>query len=401
MTGKNNPRRLRWFLGPALSLGVFVAIDQGPVRIAVAKEIAKGRTLPPFCLELTDDQKVWLDSIAGDKDQRTNTIFRFDPELGWDNEPWGKDHYGLSSTNSMGFRGSREYAVPKPTGVLRIVCVGDSYTWGADVNDEAPYPAALERLGEGLEAPNLGVSAYGSGQALLRFRRDGIALEPDVAVLGLMVENIGRNVNRYRPLWATYSTVTCVKPRFMLEGDQLVVLPIPFQTKEELIAAVRDGSVLEKAREGEYWRTLPQLHFLARSPSARFLGGVLARRQRKEATLWTDSAGEPYRVTRAIIESFQREALAAGAERALVVLLPHREALHLVAGGQTGYWVGMLRELEEQGFEVLDVTHALIEEHRRMTADGEPSPMYSRRNHLLPHYNEVVARAILEKLALL
>src|SRR5262245_50721803 len=41
------------------------------------------------------------------------------------------------STNSRGLRGGREYALPKPPAIIRIVAVGDSFTFGEGVTDEA------------------------------------------------------------------------------------------------------------------------------------------------------------------------------------------------------------------------------------------------------------------------
>ena len=44
---------------------------------------------------------------------------------------------------------------------------------------------------------------------------------PDQALRRAALENIGRNVNRYRPLWHPNSGATGAKPRFVLSGDAL------------------------------------------------------------------------------------------------------------------------------------------------------------------------------------
>jgi hypothetical protein len=46
--------------------------------------------------------------------------------------------------NSLGFR-THEFAVPKPPGLLRVVCIGGSTTVAGRTNDET-YPAHLERM---------------------------------------------------------------------------------------------------------------------------------------------------------------------------------------------------------------------------------------------------------------
>ncbi len=49
------------------------------------------------------------------------------------------------STNSLGFRGGEVTATPAP-GVTRVVCLGDSITFGHGVEDDETYPAVLQRL---------------------------------------------------------------------------------------------------------------------------------------------------------------------------------------------------------------------------------------------------------------
>lgn len=93
-------------------------------------------------------------------------FLRTDPELFWTPIP------GVLGHNSRGTMGP-EFAVPKPEGVIRIVCMGDSCThFGPD-----SYPDRLRRLLEAwkpgrFEVINAGVIGYTShqGEALLRTR---------------------------------------------------------------------------------------------------------------------------------------------------------------------------------------------------------------------------------------
>jgi hypothetical protein len=393
--------RRRWLLGPVISVAAFLVLDQTVARAIFSLDVFQNRTLPPFAESLGPDQERWLQTISGSEADRTNRIFTVDAELGWTNAPYGDAHEGGDTTNSRGFRGQREYAVPKPNGITRLACYGDSYTWGADGPDNTSFPAAMERITPDLEAINLGVSAYGTDQALMRFRRDGTDLGADHVVIGIMVENIGRNVNRYRPLWVPSSAITCVKPRFLLEGEDLVIVTSPFSDMDEVVAAVRDGSVLERTAEHEYWRNRSWLRPLfVISPTARQVGGVYARRERSVESMWRDQEGEPYLVTRAILRTFHAEALAGGAKSALVVLFPNRGAMHQVYEGGSRYWSNMLLDLADSGVDVLDLTDALREAHLQSGKGPKRLPMFSLRDHLRPHYNEVVAQAIVTKLGL-
>jgi hypothetical protein len=88
--------------------------------------------------------------------------------------------------NSMGFRGSREFG-PKPPGVVRLLLLGDSMTYGLGVNDDQTFACHLERnLREGqipAEVVNSGCPGKGTDYELKLFQTRGVKLHPDVTVL--------------------------------------------------------------------------------------------------------------------------------------------------------------------------------------------------------------------------
>ncbi|MCB9892578.1 MAG: hypothetical protein H6833_13080 [Planctomycetes bacterium] len=92
-------------------------------------------------------------------------------------------------TNDRGMR-MREVTLTKPAQTFRIVCVGDSVTFGWGVPERETYPRLLERsLRNGLaedkdiEVLNCGVPGHTTLQALRRLEQDVLPLEPDVIVL--------------------------------------------------------------------------------------------------------------------------------------------------------------------------------------------------------------------------
>jgi lysophospholipase L1-like esterase len=121
-----------------------------------------------------------------DDDSRIRLVRRFSPMLPaslsaiprWDVE-----------LDRRGFR-EAEFAERKAPGTFRILCLGDSWTFGANVAQRDTYPRQLERLlaerhpGARFEVLNLGVLGYSSfqGKELLRLR--AIDWEPDAVVLG-------------------------------------------------------------------------------------------------------------------------------------------------------------------------------------------------------------------------
>lgn len=88
------------------------------------------------------------------------------------------------SINAHGFRGA-DWSVQKPAGVLRVVTLGASSTFGYYDRDDETYPALLERklnsAGTGrFEVLNLGIPHLTSSEILELFFREALPLEPDV-----------------------------------------------------------------------------------------------------------------------------------------------------------------------------------------------------------------------------
>lgn len=120
----------------------------------------------------------------------TECRLAFDETLGWKNVAGSVErcHDEVVATNRLGFRGG-EIVSPKPKGTLRILALGDSFTWGWGVASDATFPSQLEeRLraaypGQSIEVVNGGVSGYGTVQELLWLDRIGPIVEPDIVVL--------------------------------------------------------------------------------------------------------------------------------------------------------------------------------------------------------------------------
>jgi len=136
---------------------------------------------------------IWL---ARDLDESGVTLAehrhtRFDPLLGWINEPSVSipDMYGPGlplHINSQGFRATRDYSTEVPNGRLRILCSGDSFTLGYGVGDQQTWASQLEQLEPKLETVNMGQGGYGVDQAYLWYARDGAKLEHDVQLFAFI-----------------------------------------------------------------------------------------------------------------------------------------------------------------------------------------------------------------------
>jgi hypothetical protein len=121
---------------------------------------------------------------------------RFDPLVGWVSESRIEvaDVYGPGigvTTNSRGLRGRRELADQVPPGKTRIVCLGDSFTFGYGVGDDDTYPQQLEALDPRLEVVNMGQGGYGVDQAYLWYQRDA-TFDHDILILALITDDLRR-----------------------------------------------------------------------------------------------------------------------------------------------------------------------------------------------------------------
>jgi len=99
-----------------------------------------------------------------------------------------------------------------------ILAVGDSYTWGDEVDDGQTWPAQLQAL-TGRRVLNGGVSGYGFDQSVLRAEQLAPRLAPAAIVVGFIADDIRRT--EMRRLWSAD------KPYFVLEDGALVPRGVP------------------------------------------------------------------------------------------------------------------------------------------------------------------------------
>jgi hypothetical protein len=95
--------------------------------------------------------------------------------------------------NSRGYR-DLERSIPRPPGVRRAVCLGDSFTWGVGVLFDDAWPQRVERLlarerGERWEAVNLAEPGLNTVQEASKLAAEGLAYEPDVVIVGYVLND--------------------------------------------------------------------------------------------------------------------------------------------------------------------------------------------------------------------
>jgi len=140
------------------------------------------------------------DGVAGDFREEHAFHDRhlvYDPDLIW--RPLSGQ---FSPFNPQGFRGL-PVQMPKPAGMTRIFALGDSNTFGWDVDEGVNWPAQMHGLlsagGAPFEVINAGVWGYTSYQGLARFK-ELLAFDPNI----ILVSFGGNDAHQVRVTDADY-----------------------------------------------------------------------------------------------------------------------------------------------------------------------------------------------------
>ena len=182
---------------------------------------------------------VAIDGFAGDGP----TTNQYDASLGWTARANLElvDVYGEGvsvHTNSKGFRSPVDFETSMPR-TNRVICSGDSFTFGSGVADGETWCDWLANLDPDLESVNMGLPGYSIGQALLRYEQQAGDLEHTVHLFALIGPDILRTT---QPSHHGYG-----RPTLRIDDEKLVVenVPVPqlsnwiSRTSRKLTASLR------------------------------------------------------------------------------------------------------------------------------------------------------------------
>jgi hypothetical protein len=193
-------------LGSALAL----VIAEGFLRLFANW---KPRTIDAGAYRLSDEPDLGFEFVPANR----FCHYYWPPLVG--GRPW-KQCYRI---NSLGIR-DREYPPYPPPGTRRIVCVGDSSTFGEGVEAEQAFPKRLEALlwadtvrnsGNRVEVINAGVAGYDIEKKLAHFRLKCLGLHSQIAILAftlndpqvmraLYIDGDGFLASREAPRWRRF-----------------------------------------------------------------------------------------------------------------------------------------------------------------------------------------------------
>ncbi|MBZ0302902.1 MAG: SGNH/GDSL hydrolase family protein [Anaerolineae bacterium] len=384
----------------AASVVIVLIVCEGVVRVGGQTDENNqfyfgNQAIKPYALPVT--------SVTRQINEYVNaptSYIEYDPDLGWTNRPKGASENGLYRANAAGLRAEREYDPVAQPGILRIAIFGDSFTHGDEVPFEDSWGQQLEVLlnesGIHAEVINFGVGGYGMDQAFLRWQRIGRQYAPDVVLFGFQAENVGRNVNIFRPFYDRRNAIPFFKPRFVLDGRQSLQLThtptTPPEQVPEVIANFIDSPLAdleEFFNKEDYTETLwlkskliGLVYTYAEPRISRLLKG------NPPLNLF-DPESEPGQLSLAIIEAFKEDVEAHGADF-VVIHLPLPTTLWQLSQDQPIDYPEMLGYLDEH-FRVVHTENQFL--------DGiTPIPDY-----FVGHYsakgNAAVARSIADYLS--
>lgn len=150
------------------------------------------------------------------------TFDTYDSLKGWISKPNIRDmevfNNKVLNTNSKGIRGITEYSYSKDQDKIRILVLGDSYTFGEEVSDNETYSYYLQEMIPNTEVINLGIHGYGHDQMLLYLKEEGLKYKPDIILLGFIYPDMKRNMVNFRDY---------AKPKYTLRGKKLKLTASP------------------------------------------------------------------------------------------------------------------------------------------------------------------------------
>jgi len=243
------------------------------------------------------------------------------PVVGWATEVHEERRYSIETESR-----------PNPTfpddSKSCVSIYGDSFTFGDEVNDDEAWGNVLSGLLD-CKVANFGQSGYGTDQAYLRFELNKADKAP-INVLTIYPDNILRNLNQYRPFLAgPHAAWTAAKPRFIMEGSKLKLIPQLTFTYEELLEVTKSPSrahfpyeyFLPGTSAGLPEYSFPYSFAVARFATSKKVINFFSKKPSWIHYLDDDHPSNALQITNGIIDKFTSLATERG-HRSLIVIYP-------------------------------------------------------------------------------
>jgi len=313
-------------------------------------------------------------------------------------------------------RGLRDREIPRErSGGFRVLVLGDSFTAGMQVEQDATFVKLLERrlaasapAGSDVEVLNAGVSGWGTDNALLFFQNEGWRYRPDLVLLAFdTVNDIWENARELvgtNPFWPD-------KPYFALVDGRLVRahFPLPEVSLRRRVLVHLAGSLALDSAAFRRASAIPQvMSLLLIPPPNPLVPGGPADTWGVYREHYPEIWQEAWRITFGLVLRLRREVEKRGARFAVTVIngrevvsrqrwesdLGIRPALRGVALDPAKPNRLITRFLARRGIPTIP----LLDEFRARFGDDATPGHFTRDGHWAPAGHELAARLIDEAL---
>lgn len=152
------------------------------------------------------------------------------PTRGWAPIPGLRARRGdiTYTTNGDGLRSLHELTdIPDR---YQVIVLGDSFTFGDDIDDSETWPHLLAQQDRRLNVLNLAGTGYGIDQMYITLRESIAKYQPRLVIAPFISEDLQRSLLTFRDF---------KKPRFVLRNDELVLTNTPIGSSHEVEAEIR------------------------------------------------------------------------------------------------------------------------------------------------------------------
>ena len=321
-----------------------------------------------------------------------------DQLLGWRYRPGYRE--GNDMVSLQGLRSERIYAQIPPDGILRIAAFGDSMVYGNEVGTADVWTSQMEHACRQIQVLNYGVGGYGVDQAYLRYVSEGSLYAPHIVLVGFVPDDLRRLVNVYRR-FIDDREIPLFKPRFMLEGSTLKLLPNPLPRRSDYERLLMDPEAVTHLGQHDQWYKPaiyenPLYDFSATGRLAVAVGLRVYNRYLDPNRIWKgdqfNPSSEAFRLQLALFHKFVDDIGQNGA-RPLILLLPDRPSILRVRAGSRTPYAPLAAKLSETGVPYLDLIEAF-----RLDTTGPVDSFFMPGGHYSRRGNEIVAKWLLQQL---
>jgi len=254
-------------------------------------------------------------------------------------------------------------AYPEP-GAACVSLYGDSFTFGAVVDDTHAWSNLLSRK-LGCRVANYGIPGFGLDQALLYFEsKDGD--EAPIVLLNLFSGDVRRHVNQMGNLIFGIRTLS-LKPRFVLENGALKLIPLPAPSRDqaEILAEHPESLLTHKYFLPGGNSGIRRLSFPYSFSILRAFGNEHVLAKIEGVPVWArfyepDHPSGALEITFAVMKRFIAAAERLG-KRPLLTLIPNAHDIEYYRETKRWSYQPLLAKLEQAGLEYLNTGSGLIE----------------------------------------